>query len=355
MNASKVLRPRVLRPQLSLRYQCLRRHDSTHSPITPLPATTLPSAATPLATPKKPSKYSNTRLTWLFLAFGSGLAGAGLAVGYLVPPPLAELGSREDRQLMADLNKRIDQEFKVKVLRGKCLGVAKQLKGERGGWVEVVAPTSSEEATLKGKGERGSLIKTLQGSKGLGVERVFWDRGEQRLVAIVWFGGALSGWPSVTHGGLIGTILSEKLALAAALVHGAVTDVADAATPQRLPGFGDHAKMLLPAVALEEPAQLSLSYVKPTYANAFYVIRVGRSEALDQDSTNIVPSEPADGHHEFEATLESLDSKTCVKAKAKFRASSKLRETEGRGEDAVAGSYESFKRWMWPSRQQAMA
>ncbi|OQO02335.1 hypothetical protein B0A48_11889 [Cryoendolithus antarcticus] len=354
MNASKVLRPRVLRPQLSLRYQCLRRHDSTHSPMSPLPTTTTSTASTPLATPKKPSKYSNTRLTWLFLAFGSGLAGAGLAVGYLVPPPLAELGSQEDRQLVADLNKRIDQEFKVKVLRGKCLGVAKQLKGERGGWVEVVAPQVGDEKVGEGKGERGSLIKTLQGSKGLGVERVFWDRGEQRLVAIVWFGGALSGWPSVTHGGLIATMLSEKLALAAALAHGAVADVADAAIPQRLPGFGDHAKMLRPDEAVEEPAQLSLSYVKPTYANAFYVIRVGRSVPLDQDPSHVIPPEPADGRHEFEATLESLDSKTSVTAKAKFKASSRIHQAEGRVENAVAGSYEAFKQWMWPSRQQAM-
>ncbi|KAK6434674.1 hypothetical protein LTR95_009140 [Oleoguttula sp. CCFEE 5521] len=355
MNTAQVLRPRLLRPQLSPRYQCLRRHDSTQTPSRPLPAASISPAQAAPATPRKPSKYSNTRLTWLFVAFGSGLAGAGLAVDYLVPPPLAELGSREDRQLMADLNKKIDQEFKVKVLRGKCLGVAKQLRGERGGWVEVVAPPPSGEAAGVGQGERGSLISTLQGSKGLGVERVFWDRGEQRLVAIVWFGGALSGWPSVTHGGLIATILSEKLALAAALAHGAVADVADAATPQRLPGFGDHAKMLRPDEAVEEPAQLSLSYVKPTYANAFYVIRVGRAVALDGDPSNIVPPEPAEGHHEFEAMLESMDSKTCVKAKAKFKAHSKVREAEERVENAVEGSYEAFKQWMWPSRQQAMA
>ncbi|KAK6440816.1 hypothetical protein LTR95_002971 [Oleoguttula sp. CCFEE 5521] len=354
MNTAQALRPRLLRPQLSLRYQCLRRHDSTQTPSRTPPAVTIPSPQATTASPRKPSKYSNTRLTWLFLAFGSGLAGAGLAVGYLVPPPLAEPGSREDKQLVADLNKKIDNEFKVKVLRGKCLGVAKQLKGERGGWVEVVAAPLGEEAAGEAKGERRALIKTLQSSSGLGVERVFWDRGEQRLVAIVWFGGALSGWPSVTHGGLIATILSEKLALAAALAQGVVVDVADAAAPQRLPGFGDHAKMLRPDGAVEEPAQLSLSYVKPTYANAFYVVRVGRSVPLDQDPSHVIPPEPADGRHEFEATLESLDSKTCVKAKAHFKASSRLHEAERRVENAVAGSYEAFKEWMWPSRQQAM-
>ncbi|TKA50474.1 hypothetical protein B0A55_12948, partial [Friedmanniomyces simplex] len=111
---------------------------------------------------------------------------------------MPELGTHEDGILIADLNKRIDSDFKVKVLRGKCLGVAKQLKGsssEAGGWAEVIPPNNEETR----RGGNDELVSHMQGAKGLGVERLFWDRSEKRLVAIIWLFGALSGWPGVTH------------------------------------------------------------------------------------------------------------------------------------------------------------
>ena len=188
---------------------------------------------------------------------------------------------------MADLTKRIDDEFKVKVLRGKCLGVTKQLRGIEGGWVEVV-PRPVEEGSTEAEEKKG-LIASLQGAKGLGVERVFWDRGEHMMVAIVWFGGSLSGWPGVSHGGVIATTLAEKFALAESLASTPASAYA-AAIPQRLPGTGSHAKMPLPADPMDEPAQLSLSYVKPTYANDFYVIRIAPSAPIEEDPKHIVPS-----------------------------------------------------------------
>lgn len=261
---------------------------------------------------------------------------------------MPDYGSHGDNVLMADLNKRIDDEFKVKVLRGKCLGVTKQLRGAEGGWVEVV-PRPAEE-TSREDGKKG-LITSLQGAKGLGVERLFWDRGEHKLIAIVWFGGALSGWPGVTHGGVIATQLAEKFALAESLAE-TPASVAAAAIPQRLPGTGDHAKMPLPVDPLDEPAQLSLSYVKPTYANGFYVIRVSPSEPLDEDPKHIVPSEPIGGH-EYEATIETLDARICVKSKAKFHPSTRTQRAETQVKDAATASYETFKEWMWPSRQKS--
>lgn len=262
---------------------------------------------------------------------------------------MPEYGSHEDGILMADLNKRIDDEFKVKVLRGKCLGVTKQLRGEQGGWVEVV-PRPIDESVPEA-GQKKGFVAGLQGAKGLGVERLFWDRGDHKLIAIVWFGGSLSGWPGVTHGGVIATQLAEKFALAETLAE-TPASVTAAAIPQRLPGTGDHAKMPLPADPMDEPAQLSLSYVKPTYANGFYVIRISPSVPLEEDPKHIVPSEPSGGH-EYEATIETLDARICVKAKAKFEPSTKLQRAETQVKEIAGASYESFKEWMWPSRQKS--
>jgi len=287
---------------------------------------------------------------------------AGTLVTHTIaPPPLPEAGTHEDGILLADLNRQIDAEFKVKVMRGKCLGVAKMLKGVEGGWVEIVPTptpksTGEREGVVSEDGKGKELVQQLQGMKGLGVERIFWDRGEHMLVAVVWFGASLSGWPGVTHGGAIATALTEKLALAASLAEGKTTSNATAAAiPQRLPGTGNHAKMPLPVTKPTEPAQLSLSYVKPTLANNFYVIRVqpalySDDDQLGHDPEHIVPAEPRGGH-EYEATLETLDARICVKAKASFEASSALQRAEERVVEGARGGYEHFREWMWPSRQ----
>jgi hypothetical protein len=267
----------------------------------------------------------------------------------IAPPPMPEPGSHEDGVLMADLNRRIDDEFKVKVLRGKCLGVSKQLRGVEGGWVEII-PRPTEVGSPEA-GEKKGLLNALEGAKGLGVERLFWDRGEQMLVAVVWFGGSLSGWPGVTHGGVIATELAEKFALAESLASTPAA-VTAAAIPQRLPGTGNHAQMAFPADLLDEPAQLSLSYVKPTYANGFYVVRISPSVPIEEDPKHIVPSEPMGGH-EYEATIETMDARICVKAKAKFAPSTNLQRAEAHVKDTASASYEGFKEWMWPSRQKA--
>lgn len=245
---------------------------------------------------------------------------------------------------MADLNRRIEENFKVKVLRGKCLGMSKQLKGEEGGWLEVLPlPVDLNENT-----NDRSLVTQMQGAKGLGTERLFWDRGEHRLVAVMWFGGSLCGWPGVTHGGAIATVLAEKLSLASALAEHTDTDVLAAATPQRLPGTGNHAKMFAPATTPDEPAQMSLGYLKPTYANQFYVIRVqpAHDDSKDADLT----PEPYGGA-QYEATLETEDGKVCVKARARFMPSTAVQRAEKKVTSGAKQSYAQFREWMWPSRQ----
>lgn len=345
MSALRTTIPRILRPHLSLRYQHLHRPSSTTTPKPP-------------PQPPAPTFLRRNRRTILWTTFGlaMGLTAGNFVVHTLSPPPMPSPGNREDHILLADLNKRLDEDFKVKVLRGKCLGVAKQLKGSQGGWVEIVPPPPppSEE---EGGGSRGRerLVDQLQGAKGLGVERLFWDKSEHKLVAIIWFGPSLAGWPGITHGGAIATTLTEKAALAAALAETRSTDISAAAIPQRMPGTGNHAKMFAPTTPTppEEPVQLSLSYKKPTYANTFYVIRVSPYLVeLDQDAR--VESEMRGGR-EYEVTLETLDAQVCVQAKATFAPSAG--GLLGGLEEEVLGTarkgYEEFRAWMWPSRQRA--
>lgn len=350
----------VISPRKKL--QCLRRHESTTIPNAPLP----PEAARPPAPPfHKPSfiRRHRSTLLWSAVTLGVGFAVGKSALGVLFPSGTPQQGTQEDNVLMAELNKRIDEEFRVTVLRGKCLGVTKKLRGAESGWVEIVPPVAAggmwdrdgegegEEKKTKQKKEfllpfDDRLIDALQGAKGLGVERVFWDRGDKKLVAIVWFGSALSGWPGVTHGGLIATALTEKIALAASLARGGDGDFTAAVAPQRLPGSGNHATLPAPTAAPPEPAQISIDYVKPTYANHFHVIRVKEGWCSDENVRLEIP------HHEYVATLETMDGKICVKATAKFAPRTDLERIEERVKEAVGGwTYRDFKEWMWPSRQ----
>jgi hypothetical protein len=284
---------------------------------------------------------------------GLGLVIGGVATNFIAPPPMPQVGTHQDNVLMADLNKRIDDEFIVKVLRGKCLGVSRQLKGKEGVWYEIVPSITAPGAdgTASGVGAmlpfHDRLIDALQGAKGLGVERVFWDKDAEKLVAVVWFGGALSGWPGVTHGGLLATALAEKVALAGSLASGGDATVSAAAKPQRLPGTGQHATLQAVNATPDEPAQFSVDYLKPTYANNFYVIRVQPAWA-SQDNVRL----PIQGH-EYVAVLETMDGKPCVKATAKFAPRSELERVEETVKEAAsAWGHSNFKKWMWPSRQE---
>lgn len=339
MSALRTLRPRATRPNLSLRYQRLRRAEST------APEPTNPAKPTPPTFLRR----HRSAILWATLSLTLGAVGGQFVVHTIAPPKLPEPWSREDGLLMADLTRRLDDEFKVKILRGKCLGVSKALKGDASGWVEVV-PLPIE----LGEAQEGThkLRAQLEGAKGLGVERLFWERREKRLVAVVWFGGSLCGWPGVTHGGAIATQLAEKLSMAAGLAEGGSNEVLAAATPQRLPGVGNHAKMLAPASTPDEPAQLSVNYVKPTFANNFYVLRVAPAIPLEQEPDAVQPWE-VHGGHEWEATLETMDAKTCVTARARFAPSTSRQRAEETVAGGVKQTYADFKQWMWPSRQES--
>jgi hypothetical protein len=113
-------------------------------------------------------------------------------------------------------------------------------------------------------------------------------------------------------------VLADEMALAARLAKGIV--------PAQDSSHGP-----------SEPTRLDLTYKKPTYANAFYVVRaVPRYGAFETSSPN---------HIEVDAQLETLDGTVCVQVKGAVPVE---------GKSAVKSSIQSLtpaKSWLgWTSR-----
>lgn len=163
----------------------------------------------------------------------------------------------------------------------------------------------------------------LGGARGLGAERVFWNQKEHELVAVVYFGGALSGWPGVTHGGCIATVLAEKMALAARLAAGK--------------GGARVTEEVVAAAA--DVKVVELSYKKPTYANAFYVVRMLPRDAEETGALL--------GEVEVEGTLETMEGKLCVAVTGTVP----VGEGDAAGLGAPIAVVQRAKSWIgWPSR-----
>jgi hypothetical protein len=74
------------------------------------------------------------------------------------------------------------------------------------GWLELDLEFGRENEGKKG------ILGTMRGTRGLGVQRAFWNAETKEMVAVVWIGGGLSGWPGVAHGGAIATVFEEIMA-----------------------------------------------------------------------------------------------------------------------------------------------
>ena len=104
------------------------------------------------------------------------------------------------------------------------------------------------------------------------------DTGE--CVTVIWIGGALAGWPGVTHGGVTASILDEALGTCAILQFPAKTGVT---------------------------ANLEVNYLKPVVTNSFYVLRAIPIKEGGRDNKMWVSGR-----------LETVEGRTCVEAKALF-------------------------------------
>ncbi|KAF2223518.1 hypothetical protein BDZ85DRAFT_167983, partial [Elsinoe ampelina] len=93
---------------------------------------------------------------------------------------------------------------------------------------------------------------------------VFWNRRETELVAVVYLGKGLCGWPDTVHGGLLATLMGEKLGVAAELFRTEVIPSAKLREGGTRNGEGEDWREL---------KELEIQYRKPTYAGQFYVVR----------------------------------------------------------------------------------
>lgn len=121
----------------------------------------------------------------------------------------------------------------------------------------------------------------LAGARAVGAfQRIFFNQDTGECVCVIWFGGAVSGWPGVTHGGLVAIIMDEQLGRCAIRQFPSQTGVT---------------------------ANLDITYLKPTVTNSFYVIRSFPSKEGLTDTKAWV-----------HGRLETLEGKVCVEAKGLF-------------------------------------
>lgn len=169
-------------------------------------ASQAPSSITPA--PQKPSGFQ-----WVYVLYGLlGFAGvsAGLTIRNFVDPSLPVPGSREDKLALAALTSDVEQLEVVQWMRSQTTPADSEDDGKKSDWIELDVKTNiTESKEDEGKSTRTLTLHTLAGSKGLGIQRAFWNVDTKELVAVVWIGTALGGWPTMAHGGAIATIFED--------------------------------------------------------------------------------------------------------------------------------------------------
>ena len=203
----------------------------------------------------------------------------------LFPPPLPPRDSEEEALLLSAL---VEHCNKIPLVRS--------LRADKEHWREWDAYAGIPE----GKAREGRLTTgPMAGFKGLGlqvrsclllkwkselnclpVQKVFHNSEENRAVSVVFFGGGLTGWPGVTHGGAIATVLDESLGRVAIRANPAKTGVT---------------------------ANLQVSYRKPITANQLYVVRA-----------ELVPDESTDRKLKVKGHVEDLKGEVRVEAEGLF-------------------------------------
>jgi len=258
---------------------------------------------------------------WIYgIVFGVvGFTAGKLTTYSLLPPPSPAAGTKEDTLLLNKLNANVDKLGIVKELRAKTAplpttGEALRVDAQPasvdapvlgGEWVELQDPFSI--GTWTGPQHSKRMLSMFTGFRGLGINRAFWNTTTRELVFVTWFGGSLCGWPGVAHGGMLATLLEEAGFVAYELSEGP-----------------DDSAHKIDRELERNPKSLDLTYLRPTVANAFYIIRAkvidGRLETprpktelgVEKDLAKRTASEIPGA--KVNCSIESLDGKVYVKA-----------------------------------------
>ncbi|KAI9056259.1 hypothetical protein LZ554_001186 [Drepanopeziza brunnea f. sp. 'monogermtubi'] len=216
------------------------------------------------------SKRSLRPYIWAALFTLFGVAGGQFTSMIVAPPELPPAGSKEDDAMVEYIH---NQASKLPIVQTLSMDSA---------W------TSHDAYTSLPQQERGKRITTgpLAGARALGgFQRIFTNTETGEVVTVIWFGGAVAGWPGVTHGGAIATVLDET--------------------------FGRCAVRWLQG-STGVTANLELNYLKPVQTNGFYVIRAVPS--VDAEEKMGGPRRKL----WVQGRLETTDGRICVEGRALF-------------------------------------
>jgi hypothetical protein len=191
----------ILSPSLRL-----RRQSSNYATGSPFEI--------PLKTSRIPLRYG-----WYTLCLCIG-AGAGFLVRDFATTRLdaPTPGSPEDDVALRALADQMDRLDIVRNMRSQSYNVHSDVplgrtgQGKRG-WIELDVKRTMSETPAEGTAHTRTLTsKTLGGIQGLGIQRAFWNAETRELIAVVWLGSRLSGWPGLAHGGAIATVFEDAMA-----------------------------------------------------------------------------------------------------------------------------------------------
>ncbi|KKK18441.1 hypothetical protein P175DRAFT_0442156 [Aspergillus ochraceoroseus IBT 24754] len=142
----------------------------------------------------EPSRWPR-RLIYAGIFGGLGLAAGKWMDNKLAVPPFP--GTGEDERKMEEIRRTFEH----------GLPIVKQLR-EDPDYREADVYGNYLEEELRQRITSGPL----RGSRGLAMQKVFWNDKEKKAVNVVFLGSGTEGWPTIVHGGLLGTILDEHLA-----------------------------------------------------------------------------------------------------------------------------------------------
>ncbi|KAE9979253.1 hypothetical protein BLS_009988 [Venturia inaequalis] len=309
-----------LRPQLRASALLRPRFARARSPI--LSRTIPPRFAYTTTTTTAPKRGSARPyiIGVAFVAVGALIGAFFTAV--IRPPPFPEAGSDEDAYLLGRLVDEIDNLPIVKKLRrGKTVtaGSANESlhrdtaiiddesellnNGEDEEWIELTVSFDRSNTMLNG----------MLGFGKIGIQRAFWQPATKEIVMVIWYGGALTGWPGIAHGGCTATFLIEGL--------GKVVNCVNQ--------LGDSSKG--ESITPPDPSSLSLTYLRPIKANSIYIMRAQMAEMDSSAETSLPPQKDLtkkqrderssithrlNKKYEVNGTIENLEGKLHVKASA---------------------------------------
>jgi acyl-coenzyme A thioesterase PaaI-like protein len=229
------------------------------------------------------------------------LLAAGFTLGttiklYLAPPAPPEPGTAEDAAAARAIAAAAERLPIVRELRGNpeweswdaYVGFATPADTTEDGELGISGAATAAAAAAKPRPDR-LTTGPMAGSRGLGAfQRVHRHVPTNQFVTVIHFGGALSGWPGVVHGGALATVLDESLGRVAVRALAGGTGVT---------------------------ARLEVRYAAPTLANQFYLVRAAVVPEVELEE-----SERGKGGRKVwcRARLEDMSGKVCVEARGLF-------------------------------------